>query len=43
MKKSCGAAWIILLIFSALSFGAKFFEDDPIWVDPDRLSIPKPS
>lgn len=38
----CGVA-LILLLFAQLTFAAKFYEDDPIWEDPDRLPIPQPA
>ncbi len=33
---------LALMLPQARSAGVKFTHDDPIWVDPDRLSIPEP-
>jgi hypothetical protein len=35
-------AFVVFLLLSPLSFAEKFYDDDPIWVDPDRSPIPKP-
>jgi hypothetical protein len=42
ISKIC-AFVLISVLLSSLTFAAKFYEDDPVWLDPDQLPIPKPA
>lgn len=37
-----GFLLFLLLFLPSLSFGRRFFEDDPLWKDPDQIPIPTP-
>ena len=36
------AAFIAVLLPAGAAPGPKFLPGDPVWVDPDRVSIPEP-
>ena len=41
--KNISIVFLISFLICSLSFAAKFYEDDPLWLDPDRLPIPEPA